>query len=541
MQLQHYPTPFFDWHEQLLQQLNLPQVLQQQGVSAELSEQAESLLQCVFDSTLKQSQIAPSITAIASDLGISVAVLRQRLQQWQSIPWLLQVNQPVTTSQPALMVVDSQWQYCYLGRYWQLQQRIEEKLMTLSAASFSPPQHASADLQQAFACLQQQGWLAISGGAGTGKSTLALQLVNALLQQQLLHVALLAFTGKAVSRLSEGIASQSQWSYLQNQYLTKTTIHHVLAKQPQQPPRFHQQHCLPYDVIVVDEAAMLPWQLVGELLQATASTAMVIFMGDVNQLPAIEVGGFFSWLVQRYPDQVLQLQLQHRFSSDSPVQQLAQLALSGKLLSSDLSTYAGNHCLSLDKLLTDAQLASILQHWCQQQLIPRLQRVLAQQPLAGGSVKALSEAFDAVLISPWRVSMQGVEQLNRIIVHYLQRQGVLAQGDWVEGMLIVVRKNLPQLGLHNGDRGILVKGKETLKVRLANQERLYDLPPTDCLDLAFAMTVYQTQGSEFDEVLLWLGKMNQASLGWINPKLLYTAITRARKSIQIVGCMHDAS
>ena len=506
---------------------------------------------------------------------------------------------PLACSPDPVLAYDAVNEAFYLGRFARIKQQILQRLRTLKALQEAPqeaPQalqnqlpccedtstqthqgesHSSRQIK-ALAVLKQYGWLAICGGAGTGKSTLALSLVEQLQSlmrndSQPLKVICVAPTGKAVARLAESLqtkaanstsvtsTSSNEANTAANLAMIETkTIHAALGKQPGRHASFNGEHRLDVDMVVVDEVSMVEWQLAYELIQALPSHAVIIFMGDINQLPAIGVSGFYDMVCQEFPQHTLTLRQQYRFDEHSDIHRLAQLALNDQLFSTPLESphWLPSWVTSLSgqsqsTMHTDAAklnqaLQRRLQNWIDDQLaqpLQQLQQQLKQQQIsmAKADEVVLQKLLNVAVISPWREKIQGVNHLNRIIHDYLQRIGLLTTQRLSEGMPIILRRNLHHLGLYNGDRGVVVWVEQRWMLRLPNSPKCYPLPDPSYFDLAYAMTVYQTQGSEFDTVLLWLGEITPQKRQWLDRRLLYTSITRARKDLTICGVLMDKS
>jgi exodeoxyribonuclease V alpha subunit len=438
-----------------------------------------------------------------------------------------------------------------LRRYWQYEDRLggsmasrahqvsdavdlvalEEGLATL----FSDPDSEQARAARA-AVLQR--FTVITGGPGTGKTSTVVRVL-ALLHELAGRgrapyptVTLLAPTGKAAARLVESIrlakgtlpcAPAVRDAIVEE----ASTIHRALRPIPGTLRFRHDAgHPLVTDVVLVDEASMVDLGLMTRLVDAVPSNARLVLLGDRNQLASVEVGAVLGDIYKVNPSNcVVSLTKSHRYAPDSGIAALARAVEAGDgtealaLLSSRRYRDIGL-CPTFP---AEAFRQELVQRWGPMLEAPTLEDKLALL----GSYRVLTAH---------RRGPDGVERLNELAVRVLERAGLLrvVRGSPV-GAPVLVTANDYELGLFNGDIGLLVEDRGSLAAVFVgadgNLRRVAAsrLPPHETV---FAMTVHKSQGSEFEHVSVVLG---QESSPLLTRELLYTALTRARRSLTLYG------
>lgn len=430
----------------------------------------------------------------------------------------------------------------------------------------------------------------ITGGPGTGKTTTVTKLL-ALLQglaakkQQILNIQLVAPTGKAAARLTESISAAKEKlpAALQSNLPTQCqTIHRLLGAKPLSPYfKANEEHQLPLDVLVIDEASMVDLPLMSKLFMALPENAQVIMLGDQEQLASVETGSVLSdicasnsqqllpqyspelcqqlstlmpeltvsSLSQQTPasslvaDNLVKLMKSHRFGQHSGIGKLATLIQQGdingvqsllmhpdfddvkwKTISENSSQF--NYLKVSEKIIGEliSKLLPIFKLYCQaiQQKDVRLAfHCLSQQQV----------------LCAQRSGYWGVEQINQLVEKELEKQDLInLTADFYIGRPVMLSKNEHQLNLFNGDMGVVMadpKQPELIKVWFLTPEGgirgvLPSRLPT--LDTVYAMTIHKSQGSEFENVHLCLPLLLDRNSGMrLSKELLYTGLTRAKK------------
>lgn len=487
----------------------------------------------------------------------------------------------------------------YLQRYWQHEQAIvscleakanqslaidSDKLKTILDTLFETTAiKEDVDWQRvAVAVAVKQAFTIITGGPGTGKTTTVTKLMATLQAMQRnsgqapFKIALCAPTGKAAARLNESIAFAKQ--ALPEDYQTGftmqcSTIHRLLGSVPNSPHfKANGHNPLHLDVLIVDEASMVDLPLMSRLVQALPTTARLILLGDQQQLASVEVGSVLSdmcaaaelpsWQadkfaytaeqveylcaigcakalggrvdpnIRRFNNNIVKLWHSHRFSADSGIGRLASVINRGELAKTKA-------------LLADSSWPDV--HWHQDYSVEKVvNRLIPKYKDYFDAVKRsdLRGAFDLLqqhmLLCARQKGVWGVQRFNTLIELELQRQGLIPANEYFySGRPIILNQNDHQLGLFNGDVGIVMadpQQPELLKVWF-EQEQLYSVLPHQLPehDSLFAMTIHKSQGSEFTEVHLCLPQQlnKSAHLPGLNRELLYTGLTRAKAEFHI--------
>ena len=393
----------------------------------------------------------------------------------------------------------------YLDRLWTWQERL---VAGLRARVGPPLPFDGAGLERfedpgqrlAAATVARQRLAVITGGPGTGKTSIVKGILPLLDARRVL---LLAPTGKAAARLSEAVGRPA------------STIHRALGARPGQAVwRHHAGNPVPADLVVVDEASMIDLPTMARLVDAVRPDARLVLLGDPDQLASVEVGAVLGDLrgaavPGRPPDRgaavpgrpslgdsFVRLTRTYRYGEDSGIRALAEAINAGDVA---------------------AALAAFGR--------PDLERL---PDLRDRAVERYSSNADFRVLAAHRRGRRGVERLNRDLEAWLAEAGHVDCGDeFYDGRPVMVLQNDPQTRLFNGDVGVcragrvwFDDGRSVHPAALPEHETVY------------AMTVHKAQGSEFDEVVVVLPDEPSPLL---TRELLYTAVTRARKRVALVG------
>lgn len=467
-----------------------------------------------------------------------------------------QYEQADNTNTLPLVLEDSR---VYFQRYWYYEQALAAHLLQRRQIPHHRPdtQWLETQLAELFPHAMQavdwqchavrqtlhQGISIISGGPGTGKTTVIARLLILLLRwQPELRFALAAPTGKAAARMQEAIRQNCLKLQLSDDEKAKLpenarTLHRLLGYLPNQSRfRHHAMNPIPADVVIVDEASMVDLALMYKLIDAVHPEARLILLGDRNQLASVETGTVLGEIcaVAEQDNSPLQtnvtfLQHSYRFDDNSGIGQLAHAINQGDevraLTLLDDSAYPDIVLLDDESLLQKI----LLDNFAQQLAIWRQPMTVHQDDFR------TFEQFQ--LLSPHRRGRRGVEGLNRYVETLLRQHGVISkQAYWYQGKPILIQQNHYALGLFNGDIGITRQHDDgRFRVHFpSNEGDNLDFPlarlPNH--ETAWAMTVHKSQGSEFDEIMLVLPEKTSAVL---TRELLYTAVTRARSKLFIYG------
>jgi exodeoxyribonuclease V alpha subunit len=448
----------------------------------------------------------------------------------------------------------------YLHRSWDSERRVAEGILARSvllpgdAAAFAagldryfPATPGESDLQReaALAALSRR-FTVISGGPGTGKTTTVARILALLIELadgDPPRILLAAPTGKAAMRLKQSILNfleRSAFSEVVRSALPQnvSTIHRLLGVVPGRSAfRHNRENPLPCDVLVVDEASMIDLPLMSRLLDALRPETRVILLGDQDQLASVEAGAVLSDICAGgRPDAVtgdrpaiVHLTRSYRFSDESGIGRLSRLINAGDgdgalaLLRSGLCSDVCWRQLPSAETFDESLAAAAREGYA----------ALAQAATPAGALAAL-ERFR--ILAPHREGRFGVGNLNRVIDSALSR--LRSAGSSASAMTpVMITGNTYDLELYNGDTGVLVgaTAEEGSAAFFPDQDsgvRRISALRLPQHEIAFALTVHKTQGSEYDTVLLILpDQMSEV----LCRELLYTAVTRARKHVEIWG------
>jgi exodeoxyribonuclease V alpha subunit len=495
---------------------------------------------------------------------------------------------PAGTACP--LVIDGE--YIYLRRFFDFESRIATALAAraqsaaaatplASAAAleslFPPRTGASPQWQKVAAALALERRLVIiSGGPGTGKTTIVAALIAALLDRHPdLRIALAAPTGKAAARMMDALAQRAR--HLPEEIRRKLpvethTVHRLLGAGAMAGRfRHHASNPLALDLLVVDEASMLDLALATRLVDALPPTSRLVLLGDKDQLAAVEAGAVFADLSAGWrfgaeeaarlaalagvpeallrtgagepslEDSVVWLSESYRFRTDSGIGRLAREINAGQGLSALAVLKAGTDA-SVSWIADDgdkpcaATLAALEAGYAP--YFDVLTRS-ATEPLESRVAQAFA-AFDRfrVLVAV-NEGLRGLEAINAHLVrHAREVLGEGASNPFWTGRPVIVLRNDPFSGLHNGDIGITLPDPDAAgapRVFFPGTGDGYRAFPPQRLPecgTAFALTVHKSQGSEFDEVFLLLPT---APVRVLTRELLYTGVTRARVRVVAAG------
>lgn len=449
---------------------------------------------------------------------------------------------------------------------------IDYKLLTLGLQQLFPKSEQPVDWQKiaAITAVRSQ-FSVISGGPGTGKTStvvriLALLAQQAVKNQQHLSIALAAPTGKAAARLQQSILQARESIPISEEALKiipvkAKTIHQLLgASRHSAKLKYHAENPLPVDVLIVDEASMIDQALMSKLMDALLAKTKVILLGDKDQLASVEAGAVLGNICgkatntisdeladylteiglevpdeivsespQKLTDNITLLTKNYRFKDESGIAELAAVV------------NTGNHS-EAQEILTKNRFSdislSIPEHFetIEEKSVTSVSRFLKSASQRGSVDSMFSEFATEQILCAHRKGPYGVAHLNARIEHILKRKGTIpANKTWYPGRPVIINQNNYGLGLYNGDIGIcLVDKSNRPEVVFQREDTLVRYAPSrlNNFDLAYALTIHKSQGSEFDSIMLILPDQPSQL---ITRELLYTAITRARQRVEIVG------
>jgi exodeoxyribonuclease V alpha subunit len=445
----------------------------------------------------------------------------------------------------------------YLDRYWHQEQLVRRELderatrpapaVDLSGVGrlFEGP---APDLQRLATAVAAGRWVSvITGGPGTGKTHTVARLLRLLLDQAgpTPRIALAAPTGKAAARLQESVQEQAAAVGLPPD-LTASTLHRLLGWRPGSRSRFRHDatNRLPYDVVVVDEASMVSLTMMARLLEALRPAARLVLVGDPDQLTPVDAGAVLSDLVHRPAAVGNAGEVPAEVADDGGVlDQEARRQLRNGVVRLQVSQRYGPGIGGLAEAVRagDADRVVDLLGTGGELVLEAGTAGLAEQVgAAAGEVRSAAESGDAArclallgrhrLLCAHRHGPFGVSVWNERI----GRLTGAAPGEWPPGLPLLVTANDHENTLWNGDTGVVVRTPEGLRAafpRAAGPD-LVPLSRLSSVAPAHALTVHRSQGSQFDAVTVLLPPAGSPLL---TRELLYTAVTRASRSVRVVG------
>ena len=375
----------------------------------------------------------------------------------------------------------------------------------------------------------RNGLLIITGGPGTGKTT-TINTIIKYFEMEGLDIFLAAPTGRAAKRMSETTGFEAR------------TIHRMLELNGGVDGAAgferNEQNPLETDVVIIDEMSMVDISLMHALLKAVAVGTRLILVGDVNQLPSVGPGSVLRDIIRSHECNVVMLTKIFRQASTSDIIVNAHKINQGEEVTLDNK--------SMDFFFLKRYDADVIISVVLQLIKQKLPKFVDATP------------YDIQVLTPMRKGLLGVERLNGILLRYLNppspQKREKEHGDILfrEGDKIMQTRNNYQLeweirtkyglsvdkgtGVFNGDMGIVREINdfaETMTVEF-DEGRMVEYPYKllDELELAYAITIHKSQGSEYPAVVIPL--LSGPSM-LMNRNLLYTAVTRARKCVTLVG------
>ena len=388
--------------------------------------------------------------------------------------------------------------------------------------------------KQAVAAAASHGLFILTGGPGTGKTT----TINAIIryfEEEGAELRLAAPTGRAAKRMTEATGYEAQ------------TIHRLLElngmpEEEQEGRAVHfdrnSENPLEADVIIIDEMSMVDIALMHSLLLAVTAGTRLILVGDENQLPSVGPGNVLRDIIRSGCFPVVELKKIFRQASESDIVVNAHKINRGEQVTLNNKSRDFFFLKRYDADIIIRVVIALIQE--------KLPRYVDAKP------------YEIQVLTPMRKGLLGVERLNQILQRYLnppdekKKEKEIGQRLFREGDKVMQVKNNYQLeweilgrykipvdkgvGVFNGDTGIMTEINEfaeTATVEFEDgRQAEYSFKQLEELELAYAVTIHKSQGSEYPAVIL---PILSGPRMLMNRNLLYTAVTRARKCVTVVG------
>jgi len=425
----------------------------------------------------------------------------------------------------------------------------------------------------------------ISGGPGTGKTSIILAILRVLVRMGVKpeQIALAAPTGKAAYRMGESIADGLERiedpapadRMLKESRSAPATVHRLLGYSPSRRRfTYHRGNPLEAAVVIVDEGSMLDLSLMERLVGAIKPQARLIVLGDADQLPSVAAGAVFRDLVSaaaqvgaqpaRYPAIATRLTHSYRMDTNDPagraVFSLAQAINSAALAMADSAGGGLARRERPDELrfegvefLSSARAVEpFLDRWYGTRInsaaIDRLSRQVFDETEHGfdaatqGDLEVIFNHLAASRILCFtRVLSTGSERINAgLHRRWADGAGLAPEREFLPGEPVIVTRNDYERMLFNGDQGVILRirrpgGRAAAMAvfRRGGKFEAFHLPALrEALELCYATTIHKAQGSEFDAVAIL---MSEQDIPILTREALYTGVTRSRRSVVIVG------
>jgi exodeoxyribonuclease V alpha subunit len=447
----------------------------------------------------------------------------------------------------------------------QLERTPADSSCALFRTLFPAPADGATDWQAVSAAAALRGALTvITGGPGTGKTTTVARILALLLHENpTLQIALAAPTGKAAARLVESIRGSVDSlpvdeALRRRMPTTSRTLHRLLGYQPWNDTFAHGADApLAEDVVIVDEASMVDVLMMDALFAALRPKTRLILLGDRDQLASVDTGYVLGDLCRAAEgcgqvhgdalarwfgalsgctldahrdatperDAVVRLVKSYRFEKQPGIGGLAECVRRGSA--------AGALAVLADVARPDATRRDATRS-AAELLAPMSNAV--NDYLAAETPEQALDRFDAFrVLCALRDGHAGVAGLNEQIERWLRMRGIPTRARWYEGRPVLVTANDQATGLFNGDVGVTTISGGQARVWFSDgngNPRAVAPARLPAHETAWAMTVHKAPGSEFGQVVLVLPDEDTRVL---TRELLYTGVTRARTSVDIVG------
>ncbi|RME19231.1 MAG: exodeoxyribonuclease V subunit alpha [Deltaproteobacteria bacterium] len=464
-------------------------------------------------------------------------------------------------------------------KHYLAEEKVAEIISSLKKVQYGPQAEAKLDdwfvrleqktgkrldekQRQAVEAVLRRKLVVLTGGPGTGKTFTVGMILRAWFdfhrdEPDALRVALCTPTGKAADRMREALEGEDFpegfAAFLENN--RPGTIHRLLGARPGGGFRHGAENRLPHRLVVVDETSMVDLVLMRRLLEALSGDARLVLVGDADQLASVEVGCVFGDLVKGLgegagDDPVIRLSRMHRAEEGGKIADLVERicgfdgAHSEDEVLGFICSAGEKGDVVFDETETESELLERLSLPYEEKYLEACKKA-CESPGEESWGEMLRALGSYRVLAPLRRGKRGVERLNGEIARRLAGEFAASFGGaskkgwfdlslrWHAGRPVMVTENRYDLGLFNGDVGVVVRyGEQNIVVFAASGEngplRRFTPAQLPACETVFATTVHKAQGSEFDEVAVVLPSAESPLL---TRELVYTAVTRAKKRL----------
>lgn len=446
----------------------------------------------------------------------------------------------------------------YFYRYWICEESLAEKVLDLSQGEGKFAESANEiktvleklfnedekiygkknpEQQKAAETVIKHRFSVITGGPGTGKTTTVAKIIAGILSTcKEARILLAAPTGKAAARMTESLGKETkkieESNVIENGEIIRkiksiegSTIHRILGKKFGRPEKNRENPIYAY-LIIVDEASMIDINMFSELLDALSEETSLILLGDKDQLASVDVGNVLADICscrELLPEgTVSELKTSHRFDEHPGIGELAK---------------------AVNEQKTAGEIAAICQEYKKELALTTTEEIniadIAKKKyafLSDTNLKPdeiLAKLNDFKILCPSKEDSLGVEKLNDEI-----EKAVIGKDNYdacYNGKPVMITRNdYDNTHLVNGDCGVILKRNGATKAWFKQNGGIqsFNIAELPAFETVYAMTIHKSQGSEYDSVLVVLPEKDMQIL---TKELLYTAITRAKKHIEIVS------
>jgi len=458
---------------------------------------------------------------------------------------------PASVQRPLVLSGDR----IYFYKYWLYEDLLAAKVLNLSCGAGKYAGH-TAEIKAVFAKLfdvksseQQKAaetvigrrFSVITGGPGTGKTTTVAKILAGILSAcEKARIILAAPTGKAAARMTEALKNSVEDKKGNNNFkeisqdirrkilsLEGQTIHRILDKKFGKPEK-NKENPICADLIIVDEASMIDIAMFSELLDALAEETSLILLGDKDQLASVDVGNVLADICGcrelLTEGTVSELKTSRRFDDAPGIGELAK-AVNDQKNASEIIKICKEKS-DLEFIESKKEIKEIICAEAEQKY-----QFLSDPNLSPKEI--LNNLNNFKILCPSKEDSLGVEKLNDEI-----EKAIVGKDNYdacYNGRPIMITRNdYDNTRLVNGDCGVILKRDGATKAWFEQNggTKSFNISELPAFETVYAMTIHKSQGSEYNSVLVVLPEKDMQIL---TKELLYTAITRAKKNIEIVS------